>query len=128
MCFCQAETRAEFAERTVAKLEKSIDDLEGMRAVTLTMCRMTGFNLAASHLYPQDAGNVFVDEPQADSLAEFSCRSGANAPPNPSYCAHIYTITFKLDVDPRRSVLFQQHWKHFLWKRKSSPARCMETP
>lgn len=26
----QAETRAEFAERTVAKLEKSIDDLEGM--------------------------------------------------------------------------------------------------
>lgn len=29
--FCQAETRAEFAERTVAKLEKSIDDLEGMK-------------------------------------------------------------------------------------------------
>lgn len=27
----QAETRAEFAERTVAKLEKSIDDLEGTR-------------------------------------------------------------------------------------------------
>lgn len=26
----QAETRAEFAERTVAKLEKTIDDLEGM--------------------------------------------------------------------------------------------------
>lgn len=25
----QAETRAEFAERSVAKLEKSIDDLEG---------------------------------------------------------------------------------------------------
>lgn len=25
----QAETRAEFAERTVAKLEKTIDDLEG---------------------------------------------------------------------------------------------------
>ena len=30
---CQAETRAEFAERTVAKLEKTIDDLEGMRRV-----------------------------------------------------------------------------------------------
>lgn len=30
VCYClQAETRAEFAERTVAKLEKSIDDLEG---------------------------------------------------------------------------------------------------
>lgn len=31
-CFClpQAETRAEFAERSVAKLEKTIDDLEGM--------------------------------------------------------------------------------------------------
>ena len=26
----QAETRAEFAERSVAKLEKTIDDLEGM--------------------------------------------------------------------------------------------------
>lgn len=35
--FCQAETRAEFAERTVAKLEKSIDDLEGMKSVQL-MC------------------------------------------------------------------------------------------
>lgn len=28
VCF-KAETRAEFAERTVAKLEKTIDDLEG---------------------------------------------------------------------------------------------------
>lgn len=28
--FPQAETRAEFAERSVAKLEKTIDDLEGM--------------------------------------------------------------------------------------------------
>lgn len=27
--FPKAETRAEFAERTVAKLEKTIDDLEG---------------------------------------------------------------------------------------------------
>lgn len=27
--FLKAETRAEFAERTVAKLEKTIDDLEG---------------------------------------------------------------------------------------------------
>ena len=26
----EAETRAEFAERSVAKLEKTIDDLEGM--------------------------------------------------------------------------------------------------
>ncbi len=27
--FSKAETRAEFAERTVTKLEKTIDDLEG---------------------------------------------------------------------------------------------------
>ena len=30
MCLPQAETRAEFAERSVAKLEKTIDDLEGL--------------------------------------------------------------------------------------------------
>lgn len=36
LCLPQAETRAEFAERSVAKLEKTIDDLEG----TLTIpCR-----------------------------------------------------------------------------------------
>lgn len=34
-CGYQAETRAEFAERTVTKLEKSIDDLEGMNASCL---------------------------------------------------------------------------------------------
>lgn len=32
----QAETRAEFAERSVAKLEKTIDDLEGMNLFHLT--------------------------------------------------------------------------------------------
>lgn len=32
----QAETRAEFAERSVAKLEKTIDDLEGMNLFRLT--------------------------------------------------------------------------------------------
>lgn len=36
VCVPQAETRAEFAERTVTKLEKSIDDLEGMRTERLT--------------------------------------------------------------------------------------------
>ncbi len=30
----QAETRAEFAERSVAKLEKTIDDLEGTTFIT----------------------------------------------------------------------------------------------
>lgn len=30
-CVFQAETRAEFAERSVAKLEKTIDDLEGIQ-------------------------------------------------------------------------------------------------
>lgn len=33
VCLCQAETRAEFAERSVAKLEKTIDDLEGRIAI-----------------------------------------------------------------------------------------------
>lgn len=33
----QAETRAEFAERTVAKLEKTIDDLEGMNMARLPL-------------------------------------------------------------------------------------------
>lgn len=36
-CVYQAETRAEFAERTVAKLEKSIDDLEGMNSLISSM-------------------------------------------------------------------------------------------
>lgn len=37
----QAETRAEFAERSVAKLEKTIDDLEGMNLFHLifTTCK-----------------------------------------------------------------------------------------
>lgn len=35
LSFSQAETRAEFAERSVAKLEKSIDDLEGMKSLCL---------------------------------------------------------------------------------------------
>ena len=36
-CFySQAETRAEFAERSVAKLEKTIDDLEGKRDLPCT--------------------------------------------------------------------------------------------
>lgn len=39
MCLCvplsllQAETRAEFAEKTVSKLEKTIDDLEGKKDI-----------------------------------------------------------------------------------------------
>ncbi len=36
-CVFQAETRAEFAERTVAKLEKSIDDLEGTKIVIFVL-------------------------------------------------------------------------------------------
>lgn len=34
--YSQAETRAEFAERSVAKLEKTIDDLEGKRGLLCT--------------------------------------------------------------------------------------------
>lgn len=36
LCPPQAETRAEFAERSVAKLEKTIDDLEGMFSTLLS--------------------------------------------------------------------------------------------
>jgi len=36
-CVYQAETRAEFAERSVTKLEKSIDDLEGMNTLISSM-------------------------------------------------------------------------------------------
>lgn len=51
LCFVsQAETRAEFAERSVAKLEKTIDDLEGIQhfptflpvpALTPIACQLT---------------------------------------------------------------------------------------
>ena len=34
----EAETHAEFAERTVAKLEKTIDDLEGMKSPSNCVC------------------------------------------------------------------------------------------
>lgn len=37
-CFKKAETRAEFAERTVSKLEKTIDDLEGTPCFSPTLC------------------------------------------------------------------------------------------
>lgn len=37
--FPQAETRAEFAERSVAKLEKTIDDLEGMFSAVMCVER-----------------------------------------------------------------------------------------
>lgn len=39
---------------------------------------------------------------------------------------HNYIVQF--DIDPRRGVLFQQHWKYFQWKRKGFPAKYMETP
>ena len=45
----QAETRAEFAERTVAKLEKSIDDLEG-----------TSFSTYLSLVMLFDTGQVII--------------------------------------------------------------------
>lgn len=44
-CFpsTQAETRAEFAERSVAKLEKTIDDLEGMNLFQLIFKHLKKF-------------------------------------------------------------------------------------
>lgn len=58
VCFRQAETRAEFAERTVAKLEKSIDDLEGMRSVPLTWHSFAP--LIYIFLTQLDKGNVWL--------------------------------------------------------------------
>lgn len=37
----QAETRAEFAERSVAKLEKTIDDLEGILLLLFAVSALT---------------------------------------------------------------------------------------
>lgn len=45
-CYCccfKAETRAEFAERTVAKLEKTIDDLEGRFHFNLVFFQSSGY-------------------------------------------------------------------------------------
>lgn len=60
----QAETRAEFAERTVAKLEKSIDDLEGMQAlpVCLTCRRIRLMHFAAQvNAFLIQAATVLVE-------------------------------------------------------------------
>lgn len=89
----QAETRAEFAERTVTKLEKSIDDLEGTGPVTLTASFTWGWIQFKS-------GDVFIDEPQARLNAHVQSHS----PPS--------------DLDLRRSVLFQHHWNQFLLSAK----------
>lgn len=40
----QAETRAEFAERSVAKLEKTIDDLEGNKDTPVSASASTGMS------------------------------------------------------------------------------------
>lgn len=52
----QAETRAEFAERSVAKLEKTIDDLEGMNlfqfifSLSCRVCSKCDYSFAARPL------------------------------------------------------------------------------
>lgn len=58
----QAETRAEFAERTVAKLEKSIDDLEGMQALPVCLtCRRIMVFAAQVNAFLIQAATVLVE-------------------------------------------------------------------
>ena len=52
----QAETRAEFAERSVAKLEKTIDDLEGMTLFKLYLSYFCSFCLSKMNTYYTDTG------------------------------------------------------------------------
>lgn len=55
LCVFQAETRAEFAERSVAKLEKTIDDLEGMWYSTrsaFSQCVNKTFQSSSPPSYP----------------------------------------------------------------------------
>uniref|UniRef100_A0A3P9PA86 Tropomyosin 4a n=1 Tax=Poecilia reticulata TaxID=8081 RepID=A0A3P9PA86_POERE len=58
----EAETRAEFAERTVAKLEKSIDDLEGMQALPVCVtCRRIMVFAAQVNAFLIQAATVLVE-------------------------------------------------------------------
>lgn len=62
LCFLsQAETRAEFAERSVAKLEKTIDDLEGIQHLPTFFCQCIHWhqlhvitNKSLNNKYPPD--------------------------------------------------------------------------
>lgn len=52
LSFLQAETRAEFAERSVAKLEKTIDDLEGTASrFVLLLVKTDGTNDKITAIY-----------------------------------------------------------------------------
>lgn len=61
-CAFQAETRAEFAERSVAKLEKTIDDLEGIQhsSVASSSASANTSNISAGYIYVQK--NINNDE------------------------------------------------------------------
>lgn len=61
-CAFQAETRAEFAERSVAKLEKTIDDLEGIQhsSVASSSASTNTRNIPAGYIYLQK--NIKNDE------------------------------------------------------------------
>lgn len=50
VCSCQAETRAEFSERSVAKLEKTVDDLEG-RPLSPNLSHVHFFSIQKTLIY-----------------------------------------------------------------------------
>lgn len=58
-CSTQAETRAEFAERSVAKLEKTIDDLEGM----ITFLLKSLFHLEVLSLFTKYKMDLYFSPP-----------------------------------------------------------------
>lgn len=83
-CLKKAETRAEFAERTVAKLEKTIDDLEG----TLYF---------SPHLQPRTSSDT-------KSLTSYSVVSLSDFLP-PSWSAHVCLFLW-----PSRACLLSALW------------------
>lgn len=61
----QAETRAEFAERSVAKLEKTIDDLEGILLICCICSDQLWLMLCSSCINPSStarSGLILTDE------------------------------------------------------------------
>lgn len=62
----QAETRAEFAERSVAKLEKTIDDLEGIQHSPVVFAStFTDTNNMSTHCHTVNNPNSFTNPTSA---------------------------------------------------------------
>lgn len=75
----QAETRAEFAERSVAKLEKTIDDLEGR-------CQLRGGS--QKYVLGPGGGRTWPDYQLLESILCPQCPMGRELEPRRSSLAH----------------------------------------